>query len=107
MGNLVSADRETDCLFPPSMQDGLQRSIWHALLSKSLISSIYRRSPGSMRGKKPRGREPKPQQAGPRNTDPVNLTDEESRIMPVSGGGFEQCYNAQADWMRCPMRWAR
>jgi hypothetical protein len=26
----------------------------------------------------------------------VNLTDEESRIMPVSGGGFEQCYNAQA-----------
>ena len=26
----------------------------------------------------------------------MNLTDEESRIMPVSGGGFEQCYNAQA-----------
>jgi Transposase DDE domain len=26
----------------------------------------------------------------------VNLTDEESRIMPVAGGGFEQCYNAQA-----------
>jgi len=26
----------------------------------------------------------------------VNLSDEESRIMPVSGGGFEQCYNAQA-----------
>src|ERR1700731_1939899 len=24
------------------------------------------------------------------------LTDEESRIMPVAGGGFEQCYNAQA-----------
>jgi len=24
------------------------------------------------------------------------LTDEESRIMPVSGGGFEQAYNAQA-----------
>jgi hypothetical protein len=23
------------------------------------------------------------------------LTDEESRIMKVSGGGFEQCYNAQ------------
>ena len=29
-------------------------------------------------------------------TDQVNLTDEESRIMPVAGGGFEQCYNAQA-----------
>lgn len=47
-------------------------------------------------GKKPRGPEPKPPQAGPRDTDQVNLTDEESRIMPVSGGGFEQCYNAQA-----------
>ena len=47
-------------------------------------------------GKKPRGREPKPPQPGPRDADQVNLTDEESRIMPVSGGGFEQCYNAQA-----------
>jgi|TARA_R100000306_G_scaffold58622_1_gene57178 Transposase DDE domain len=47
-------------------------------------------------GKKPRGRAPKPPQPGPRDTDQVNLTDEESRIMPVSGGGFEQCYNAQA-----------
>ena len=28
--------------------------------------------------------------------DQVNLTDEESRIMPVPGGGFEQCYNVQA-----------
>ena len=26
----------------------------------------------------------------------MNLTDEESRIMPVAGGGFEPCYNAQA-----------
>jgi hypothetical protein len=26
----------------------------------------------------------------------VNLTDEESGIMPMPGGGFEQCYNAQA-----------
>ena|SRR5277367_5145902 len=25
-----------------------------------------------------------------------NFTDPESRIMPISGGGFEQCYNAQA-----------
>ena len=32
----------------------------------------------------------------PNPKDQVNLTDEESRIMPVSGGGFEQCYNAQA-----------
>ncbi len=47
-------------------------------------------------GKKPRGRAPKPPQTGPRDSDQVNLTDEASRIMPVSGGGFEQCYNAQA-----------
>jgi len=47
-------------------------------------------------GKKPRGREPELPLPGPRDTDQVNLTDEESRIMPVSGGGFEQCYNAQA-----------
>src|SRR5690349_22458303 len=30
------------------------------------------------------------------SADQVNLTDAESRIMPVPGGGFEQCYNAQA-----------
>ncbi len=47
-------------------------------------------------GKKPKGREPIPPQPGPKDKDQVNLTDEESRIMPVSGGGFEQCYNAQA-----------
>jgi transposase len=47
-------------------------------------------------GKKPRGRAPQPPVAGPLPTDQVNLTDEDSRIMPVAGGGFEQCYNAQA-----------
>ena len=30
------------------------------------------------------------------STDQINLTDEKSRIMPVSGSSFEQCYNAQA-----------
>jgi hypothetical protein len=47
-------------------------------------------------GKKPGGRPPAPPVAEPGPTDQVNLTDEESRIMAVSGGGFEQCYNAQA-----------
>ena len=47
-------------------------------------------------GKKPRGRPPQPPVEGPLPKDQVNLTDEESRIMPVAGGGFEQCYNAQA-----------
>ena len=46
-------------------------------------------------GKKPSGRPPEPPEAGPGTTDQVNLTDEESRIMPMPGGGFEQCYNAQ------------
>jgi hypothetical protein len=32
----------------------------------------------------------------PLPSDQINLTDEASRIMPVAGGGFEQCYNAQA-----------
>ena len=47
-------------------------------------------------GKKPGGKPPKPPLAGVQSTDQINLTDEESRIMPVSGGGFEQAYNAQA-----------
>ena len=47
-------------------------------------------------GKKPGGRPPAPPVAEPGPADQVNLTDEESRIMPVAGGGFEQCYNAQA-----------
>jgi transposase len=47
-------------------------------------------------GKKPGGKPPEPPVEGPLPTDQINLTDEESRIMPVSGGGFEQCYNAQA-----------
>jgi transposase len=47
-------------------------------------------------GKKPGGRPPSPPQPGPGASDQVNLTDEDSRIMPVAGGGFEQAYNAQA-----------
>ncbi len=47
-------------------------------------------------GKKPGGRPPAPPIAGALPADQINLTDEESRIMPVAGGGFEQCYNAQA-----------
>jgi len=47
-------------------------------------------------GKKPGGRPPQPPEEGARPSDQINLTDEDSRIMPVAGGGFEQCYNAQA-----------
>jgi transposase len=47
-------------------------------------------------GKKPGGKPPTPPESGPRADDQINLTDEESRIMKVPGGGFEQCFNAQA-----------
>lgn len=47
-------------------------------------------------GRKPSGKPPSPPSATPRAEDQVNLTDDESRIMKVAGGGFDQCYNAQA-----------
>jgi len=47
-------------------------------------------------GKKPRGRPPAAPVAGPGAKDQVNLTDPDSRIMRVAGGGFEQAYNTQA-----------
>src|ERR1039457_6234114 len=47
-------------------------------------------------GKKPGGKPPQPPTEGPLPSDQINLTDEDSRVMPVAGGGFEQCYNAQA-----------
>ena len=47
-------------------------------------------------GKPPRGRPPTPPSGLPSDKDQVNFTDEDSRIMPVPGGGFEQAYNAQA-----------
>ena len=55
-----------------------------------------REAKAKARGKKPGGRPPAPPAAGPGASDQINLTDEDSRIMPVAGGGFEQCYNAQA-----------
>ena len=47
-------------------------------------------------GKKTKGKKPQPPTAGPTQKDQVNLNDQESRIMPTSGGGFEQAYNVQA-----------
>ena len=48
-------------------------------------------------GKPPKGPGPKPPKAGVRNNDQINLTDEESRVMPSSGGkNFQQAYNVQA-----------
>jgi len=48
-------------------------------------------------GKKIGGKKPQaPKSKEPNPKDQVNLTDEESRIMPISGGGYIQAYNAQA-----------
>lgn len=55
-----------------------------------------RKSKEQKTGKKLRGKQPKPPEPGPKDKDQVSLTDEESRIMPISGGSFDQCYNAQA-----------
>ena len=47
-------------------------------------------------GKKAKGKKPVEPSPEPVAKDQVNLTDEESRIMPINDGGFGQCYNAQA-----------
>ena len=47
-------------------------------------------------GRKPPGRPPAPPSGAVKDQEQINLTDEDSRIMPVAGGGFDQCYNAQA-----------
>lgn len=69
----------------------------HAQEQKEYEEKIAeRRAKAEATGKKPRGRELKPPTPGPRKKDQVNLTDEESRIMPSSDKGFVQAYNAQA-----------
>jgi len=47
-------------------------------------------------GKKPPGPPPQPPSGGIDAKEQINLTDEDSRIMKVAGGGFDQSYNAQA-----------
>jgi transposase len=47
-------------------------------------------------GRKPPGHPPEPPSGTVEDKEQINLTDEDSRIMPVAGGGFDQCYNAQA-----------
>jgi hypothetical protein len=47
-------------------------------------------------GKNPGGKPPRPPAEGSLPRDQINLTDEDSRIMPFAGGGFEQYNNAQA-----------
>jgi transposase len=56
---------------------------------------VARREAQRAAGQKPKGKEPQAPQTGPRAQDQINLTDEESRIIP-SAQGFVQGYNAQA-----------
>ena len=56
---------------------------------------VNRREAQRQVGQKPRGPEPKAPETGPKASDQINLTDEESRIMP-SHDGFVQGYNSQA-----------
>ena len=62
---------------------------------KDYEEKLARREALRTAGKKPRGREPKVPETGPQAKDQINLTDEESRIMP-SADSFVQGYNAQA-----------
>jgi transposase len=68
----------------------------HAREQAEYEAKMAARTAKQAAGKRPGGKQPKPPEPGPRPEDQVNLTDEESRIMPVRGSGFEQSYNAQA-----------
>jgi len=59
------------------------------------VKMEQREATAKTRGKPARGKAPVPPVAGALDQDQINLTDAESRIMKVSGGGFEQCYNGQ------------
>ena len=68
----------------------------HAVQQQEHEAKCAKRQAQREAGKKPRGPEPQAPSSEPRASDQVNLTDEQSRIMPSSSGGFEQSYNAQA-----------
>jgi hypothetical protein len=68
----------------------------HAVEQQDYEAKCTKRQGQRDEGKKPRGPDPEPPSSEPKAGDQVNLTDEESRIMPASRGGFEQSYNAQA-----------
>jgi len=53
---------------------------------KDYQEKLARREALRATGKKPRGKEPKAPETGPKAKDQINLTDEESRIMPSANG---------------------
>ena len=68
----------------------------HSVEQQEFEAKNAKRDAQRKAGKKPRGPDPQPPTSGPKASAQVNLTDEESRIMPTSSGGFGQSYNAQA-----------
>ena len=68
----------------------------HAVERQEYEAKTARRQAQREAGRRPRGPEPQAPSSEPKGSDQVNLTDEESRIMPGSSGGFAQSYNAQA-----------
>ena len=68
----------------------------HAVEQQEYEAKCAKRQGQREDGKKPRGPEPQAPSSAPKDTDQVNLTDEDSRIMPGPGGSFGQSYNAQA-----------
>ena len=119
MSNFRPVDRDTGFLMPPSVDEWLpelarrDKRLTEIARARSTIEArakaryarekaehdaktAARKAKTAKTGKKPGGRPPAPPVEAPGATDQVNLTDEESRIMPMPGGGFDQCYNAQA-----------
>jgi len=67
----------------------------HAAEQAEYEAKQSKREQAKADGKSPRGPEPKPPESGVNDKDQINLTDEESRIMPAGGNSFQQAYNVQ------------
>jgi hypothetical protein len=67
----------------------------HAAEQAEYESKQAKREQARANGKSPRGRDPEPPESGVNDKDQINLTDEESRIMPAGGTSFQQAYNVQ------------
>lgn len=72
----------------------------HSALSyghaEAMEAQLAARAAQEANGRKPGGNPPKAPTPGPRPNDQINLTDAESRLMPIAGGAFAPSYNAQA-----------
>lgn len=63
----------------------------HACEQAAYEKKLAERTPKEQAtGKKAKGKHPKTLEPGPTAKDQVSLTNKESRVMPISGGGFEQ-----------------